>query len=764
MQNFLGIFKIISQLIKYKTILRRKSALSFLSKTTNYYWWSLKQWSQDVKWQNQRTLIYSIINLRYRQREGIRRYKHLFYRKGYKRDPNNPITAWQSWKIKNKNPSHYKKTSRYKKKWISKKKKKRGVSTVQIKVELYSNYMQSKQKHKKISKRNSLSNSLSALPPKKGFNISKPQVFTKFNKKKIQSVLVRKLYRWFKTASKTQSYLISKEREYLWFWTRMRHRWWRRKKKKRSISWVEDLPLFLKPLTDDGSESEENESDETESEETESEETESDERLMWSKETLATPIVNEYWRRVSKENLFEYIDQFHKEDLRYSQLKIQKKTFKTRVPKLFFEPWKKIEVFPTEKQHWLNNMYVRYQNLHFTDRIDFFKTYIGQIIGTTYWKQYLLRNYNYYRYLYWIPQRSWKRNYFKFKTWHKKGWWYENLIQTEETPTSAKKYILDRPKTAFQAHWTQRKFEPWKDALLFRRALYSGYSEEYRKENRFEILKIKDYLRRKNPRQEKRNRRLYGKANYLLNNFRQRSRVRADKYARIKQITGKMLRPFYGHLRPGQIKYLVKKSKNVKSDILSYNEIILNRLENRLDVVIYRLNLAPSILWARRLIKAGFIFVTPETDRFLWESMYRGLKKFSFPLKLRDPKNLYAKTLWTEDQANWVELKFLGQPNKKIAYLLQKGDLIQCAEGTYLNHFKTQSWLCRKPIPRHLLHAQKKNYAWDWRTQRFRQETFRSWEQSSESIFSTVFLNNPQFRDFDSKDRVKESFWRWAFL
>jgi ribosomal protein S4 len=106
---------------------------------------------------------------------------------------------------------------------------------------------------------------------------------------------------------------------------------------------------------------------------------------------------------------------------------------------------------------------------------------------------------------------------------------------------------------------------------------------------------LKPYLRRKNPRQEKRNR-LYTRANFLLNNFRQRYRIRIDKLKRIKQVASKILRPFYGHLQPRQIKNIIKKSKKIKSKTLTSNEVILSHFEKRLDVVVYRINLAPSIL------------------------------------------------------------------------------------------------------------------------------------------------------------------------
>jgi ribosomal protein S4 len=150
-------------------------------------------------------------------------------------------------------------------------------------------------------------------------------------------------------------------------------------------------------------------------------------------------------------------------------------------------------------------------------------------------------------------------------------------------------------------------------------------------------------LRTKNPRRQKRNR-LYARANFLLNNFRQRYRIRADKFMRIKQVASKILYPFYGHLRDRQVKKIVKKSKRIKAKNLSSQEILLSHFESRLDVVVYRLNLAPSILWARRLITAGLVFVTPAQSCSVWEGLYYGLKKLSFPLKLRDPKNLYTKT------------------------------------------------------------------------------------------------------------------------
>ena len=110
---------------------------------------------------------------------------------------------------------------------------------------------------------------------------------------------------------------------------------------------------------------------------------------------------------------------------------------------------------------------------------------------------------------------------------------------------------------------------------------------------------------------------------------------------------------------------IYQKSRRIKSKTLAYNEIILSHYENRLDVVVYRLNLAPTILWARRLIQSGSIFVVSAKDVTLWDSMYASLKKIAFPLKLRDPKKLYSTTLWTNESKHWAKFRFLSCPQKK---------------------------------------------------------------------------------------------------
>ena len=67
---------------------------------------------------------------------------------------------------------------------------------------------------------------------------------------------------------------------------------------------------------------------------------------------------------------------------------------------------------------------------------------------------------------------------------------------------------------------------------------------------------------------------------------------------------------FYGHLNNTVIKKLVKKSKlSVRTNKTSSSNILLNLLENRLCVILYRAHFAQSIRGAKILIQHGHIKV-----------------------------------------------------------------------------------------------------------------------------------------------------------
>jgi len=505
----------------------------------------------------------------------------------------------------------------------------------------------------------------------------------------------------------------------------------------------------------------------------------------FSKKKLWTPQWHSQFRLFyGQKNKIKHVRNVYQKQ---KNLRLLRTTFRTEFnPIKHWKNWKEKQTFLQKQKdkQWLQSSYYKYKSLRTKDRIDFLQTCVGKMM--------LLADIHNIRYSqrcpsWWPLRRFWERmiqkqekeilkrysyvwgkvthlsqQYFNLMQIYRRSWWYETLNQKKGKIKSLKKFHLYRPDTAFQSFWKERHSEPWKDALLFRRFVSEGYEERLTKKNRFQTRNVKPYLRLKNPRSEKKNH-LYKKIVKLFNNQWKKSYTEIRHAARMKQLARKFIQPFYGNLSLKQTKKLIKKAKKIKSSRVSQTELILSHLESRLDVVIYRLNLAPNILWARRLILEGAIFVTNLKKIRLWELMHSSLKKLAFPLKLRDPKNLYAQTLWQPNR-RVAKYKFIWCPQKNISYLVKSNDLIQCGKGIFLHHFKHNPLLLKRSIPTHLLTGHKTKPFWHWHFQKYEEVLFNRWEQSSEHIQSAVFLFTPQFEDLDSKDRMTNFFFRWAFF
>jgi ribosomal protein S4 len=465
------------------------------------------------------------------------------------------------------------------------------------------------------------------------------------------------------------------------------------------------------------------------------------------------------------------------------EILILNKSLKSKLSPFFFKPWiKHKKISWTKRQKYLNKLYMQYRKkFSLKKRKNFLKTVFGEILKTTLlnseikkglWlsARVILRAKR-------IKQLNRKRFYLKKIPWSlvkphgkqyeilrnsmQKGWLYEQLLKGKLS-RNAKHFVLDRPKTAFQNHYKQQKKEPWVDALLFQRWAYFGFIEKYKKETKKRKLKIKDYLRKWNPRFQKRNQ-LYWWRRKLLFDFYRKNVIKKDKTKRIKQVLGKIYFPFYGQLKQKQFNTILGKKKKIKSRLFSKNETILSSLENRLDVVVYRLNLAPNILWARRLILEGSIFVNNIFSFSTWTAIYSQFKHLSFPLKLRDPKNLYKMNFW--DPNNRIsKFKFLLKPTKKIHYLVKPGDLIQSAKSLSINKFKNNKRLLRKPIPKHLYTRTKTKFKWNNAIKAPEVYSAKKWRDPKQQITASIFLFNPRFTDLHINGRIQELFFRWMTL
>lgn len=471
---------------------------------------------------------------------------------------------------------------------------------------------------------------------------------------------------------------------------------------------------------------------------------------------------------------------------KYKKLKVLRTRLLSKLPSIAFKPPGKYTKPYTKlnaKQAWVANkfawLHMKKKNPKNKDfGIDFLKTMLGQQFllahktkSCTWLKNKRKRTIR-LREL-WNTVRLSNRVYARaFQAAQKRAWIYTNHVFPKKLPYYFQRNTVSKvyPFNKFKPNWKVTKNAPWLNSLTSKRNLYSGFLTSERREfkwlQKFSWIPM---LRNKVDVRQKKNK-LYFYRQRLLYDREDRQVIRTDKKARIKQILAKSTLPFYGHLRLKQFARLKEKAQIKKSLSLSREEIHLGYVERRLDVIVYRLNLAPNILWARKLIQDGSIFVSPSGSNKAkaFEKMYAGYKQNSYPLKLRDPQNLYKKTLWQiyspiKNRTRHVKLKFLLEPLRNINYLTQPGDVILCAPGALNNQYKTNKILWQKPIPTHLLSysnmTETKN-VFKSRSNAF--QPYSRKEQTSTNV--GIVMHNPTFNDLHSSDRIQKSFMRWMAL
>jgi ribosomal protein S4 len=299
--------------------------------------------------------------------------------------------------------------------------------------------------------------------------------------------------------------------------------------------------------------------------------------------------------------------------------------------------------------------------------------------------------------------------------------------------------------------WMSKKINPWLDSLVFKRDLYTGSTQRFNKYTNLKYISWRNYLRYKNPRREKKNR-LYNRYLFLLPS-QKTSVIQLNKKARIKKIVSKLILPLYGHLNEKQFNKIVKKNRYIKSSTQNKLDSLFSKFEMRLDVVVFRLNLAPNIMWARRMIQSGNVFVSSRENSKIFDGI-QGLKKNSFPLKLRDPKNLYIGNrfkYFAKKYKNFIA------PVKNPNYVLNIGDMVQCSKMSLMQGMsKTNKYLFKKPVPKHLLSLSSGKVKWNKYKILFK--------KNKENSIAAVMLFKPNFDDISYRDRSNENFFKWMVL
>lgn len=473
---------------------------------------------------------------------------------------------------------------------------------------------------------------------------------------------------------------------------------------------------------------------------------------------------------------------------KYRRLKLLRTKLLSKLPKTVFRtPGRYTKPYAnlTPKQRWLTNKYV-WLKIKSAKRkgfdIDFFKTILGTqfLIAHQTSRNALMRGGRYRNEI--IPRvlkglqyftltgRNWAR---KFQGDQKRAWYYTNLVYPKKLPYYFQSSSVTKsfPYNKFKENWRKRARYPWLHSLVSKRLLYSGFLTSERRElkwlQKFSWIPL---LRNKLAIFEKKNK-LYFHRKRLLYRGDNREVIRTNKKARIKQILLKSTLPFYGHLRQKQFNRIKEKARSKKSQALSREDIQLGYLERRLDVVVYRLNLAPNIFWARKLILDGSIFVSPSNinQNKEFEKMYAYYKQNAYPLKLRDPQNLYRKTPWNNSFSKdfkspiYTKLKFLLEPLRNINHLTSPGDVILCAPGALNGQYKSNKVLWQKPIPTHLLsYSNLTETKTKLKSRSNELDSFARKEQTTTNAGVVIFY--PTFADLHKKDRIQRSFLRWMSL
>lgn len=89
--------------------------------------------------------------------------------------------------------------------------------------------------------------------------------------------------------------------------------------------------------------------------------------------------------------------------------------------------------------------------------------------------------------------------------------------------------------------------------------------------------------------------------------------IKVKGYFRIKQLLlERVVLPAYGNLKAKQIIRIKQNTDKIKLLGLqnSRPDMFLGKFERRIDVLVYRLNFAPTMQWARSFVESGLIYVS----------------------------------------------------------------------------------------------------------------------------------------------------------
>lgn len=427
-----------------------------------------------------------------------------------------------------------------------------------------------------------------------------------------------------------------------------------------------------------------------------------------------------------------------------------------------YRPWKYKFLPHTILRSFIKHKYKHFYKIVGTDKkykLKFFKTLKGAILKNS----ALDRLNNIWDELLWnSASGKIAQNYFTktWKSWWTRIWLYRTSIFYTQLffykKKKIKRFIASRKPHLFRSYKKEQISTPWREALIFKRYLYVG-NVILTKHITRKVLKTA--IRFKNPLYEKKNKVFYWL--YQLLNNRRAELIQKNKKLRIKQILKRIILSFYGNLKIKYFTYLTKKSHVGKSTRSTKRENLLKKLELRLDVLVYRLNIAPSIYWAQQFIKCGHIYISNNKSKD-WQTMYKTLWTTSFSLYLRDPKYLYTWP-WL-NHLPLFDYKHILLPITRCNYILQPGMMIYTSPNSCLNKFKHTSNLFKKIIPSYLMTISDLKFAWNIKNHVPTAVSTTFWQKEYKHPLASLVLFNPAFSDLAINDRIKYDSMEWIVL
>lgn len=357
------------------------------------------------------------------------------------------------------------------------------------------------------------------------------------------------------------------------------------------------------------------------------------------------------------------------------------------------------------------------------------------------WKAWYIHTYLRFHFINLSKPITWKYwDYYFTKTIRYSTRTYENM--SKYIVNKKKKRGFRRIKNIRQTVMLKRGWS-WIDKLILKRNLYRKRQLPVKRAKRY---LWKRYRNTKLPNKFRgnhyyRNLRKYGY------NFKYPAKLKF-RWKFKRNIILKSIRYFYGQLT---YKKLITIGKNVDrrtSIFTNRYDKFFGKLDNQLIIQSYRLGYTFSSFWSYKFAKLGWITATNPDKEFNILKNMQQIKKFTFPVTLWDPKNIYFdNTNKTYKYEKYKELTLL--PRRNISNI-HVGDVVSVANASahIYSKFRASKTLKRSPIivPNRLI-----GQIFD---QSVQSKNLRPVLQVREQYLSSIILFNPRIQDLNLTDRI----------